>query len=290
MSPNELPANNSLAIFENVPVRRRWDAAQEKWYFAIVDVVKVLTDSVNPSNYWKVLKNRLKKEGSQLVTNCNQLKLKARDGKNYKTDVADTETILRLIQSVPSPKAEPFKLWLAKVGYERMQETINPELAVDRARTYWKLVGRSEKWIEHRMRGQETRNKLTDYWQDNGVTEKIEYAMLTDIIHKEWSGFTTKEHKRLKGLKGHNLRDNMTEAELIFTALAELSTRHIAKADQAQGYTQNAHAAHKGGGIAGNARQALEDQTSKRVVSSENFLPPQKEKKKLEDKSNDKNA
>lgn len=274
--------DKTMAIFESVPVRRVWDAEKEQWYFAIVDVIKVLTDSPNPAVYWRVLKKRLIDEGSnETVTKCNTLKMKALDGKMRDTDVANTETLFRLIQSVPSPKAEPFKLWLAKVGYERLQETVNPELAVDRAREHWKQAGRPAKWIEQRMRGQETRNKLTDYWNESGVKQGIEYAQLTDIIHQEWSGLTTKQHKRVKGLKGQNLRDNMTEAELIFTALAELSTTQIAKADEAKGFIGNAKAAQQGGGIAGDARKKLEARTGKKVVSAENFLPPKKEQKKL---------
>ena len=276
-----IKSDKLITNFENIPVRRAWDEDKERWYFAVVDIIKVLTESANPSNYWKVLKNRLKKEGSELVTNCNQLKLKAKDGKMYLTDVADTESIFRLIQSVPSPKAEPFKQWLARVGYERLQETVDPELAVNRAREHWQQAGRSEKWIEQRMRGQETRNKLTDYWQENGVQKGVEYAQLTDIIHYEWSGLTTKTHKRIKGLKGQNLRDNMTEAELIFTALAELSTTQIAKSDETKGFTENAKSALKGGAIAGNARKALEEQTKIKVVSTQNFLPPKKKIKRL---------
>ncbi len=276
--------DKTMAIFESVPVRRIWDAEKEQWYFSVVDVIQVLTEAANyqaARNYWKVLKNRLNSEGSEVVTKCNQLKMKAPDGKMRLTDVANTETLFRLIQSVPSPKAEPFKLWLAKVGYERLQETVNPELAVDRAREHWKQAGRPAKWIEQRMRGQETRNKLTDYWHESGVTQGIEYAKLTDIIHQEWSGLTTKQHKRVKGLKGHNLRDNMTEAELIFTALAELSTTQIAKADEAKGFVENAKSAQQGGSIAGDARKKLEARTGKKVVSTENFLPPKKEQKKL---------
>jgi DNA-damage-inducible protein D len=209
-----------------------------------------------------------------------QLKLEARDGKKYATDVADTEVLFRIIQSVPSPKAEPFKRWLAKVGYERLQETVDPELAVNRARKNWIRTGRSEKWVEQRMRGQETRNKLTDYWKESGVKEGREYASLTDIIHQEWSGLTTKHHKMIKNLKRENLRDNMTEAELIFTALAELSTTQIAKTENAEGYDQNANSAKKGGRIAGDARKALELQTGRKVVSPENYLSKGGEERK----------
>jgi len=265
--------NKSIINFEDALVRRVWDEKKEKWYFAIVDIAAILTDSVDPGAYWRKLKERLKKEGNETVTNRHTLKMKALDGKMRETDVADTETLFRIIQSIPSPKAEPFKLWLAKVGYERLQETVNPELAVNRARKHWLSVGRSAKWIEQRMRGQEIRNKLTDYWSEAGVKEGIEYASLTDIIHKEWSELTTGQHKKLKGLKGHNLRDHMSEAEIIFTSLAELSTRQIAQTEKAKGFLGNIPPARKGGQIAGNARKALEAQTGKKVVSGGNFLP-----------------
>ncbi len=267
--------------FEQIPIRRVWDEKAEKWWFSVVDVVGILSESLDSRTYWKVLKNRLKQEGSQLVTKCNQLKLIGKDGKMRLTDVADTETLLRLVQSIPSPKAEPFKLWLAKVGYERLQETVDPQLAVNRARKHWQQWGRSGKWIEQRMLGIETRNKLTDYWQESGVKEKNEYAILTDIIHREWSELTTKQHKNLKGLKTQNLRDHMSEAEIIFTALAELSTRHIAQSDAAQGFDENKVSAHQGGRISGNARKALERRTGKKVVRGENFLPPKEKTKKL---------
>ena len=275
--------SESLIInFENVPVRRAWDAKKEKWFFAVVDVVAILTESSIPRRYWSDLKIKLKEEGSQLSEKIVQLKMLSKDGKKYNTDLSDTETLFRIIQSIPSKKAEPFKQWLAKVGYERLQEIVDPELAVNRARDHWQQVGRSTKWIEQRMRGQEVRNKLTDYWKDNEVKKDVEYAMLTDIIHKEWSGLTTGQHKKVKGLKGHNLRDNMTEAELIFTALAELSTTQIAKSEEAHGYVQNKAAGHRGGKIAGNARKALERQTGKKVISQENFLPTRKEHKRLQ--------
>ena len=215
------------AFFESQPIRRVYDEATETWWFSVVDIVQVLTqqpDTRRASNYWKVLKNRLAKEGSQLVTNCNQLKLMAEDGKQRLTDVATAETLLRLVQSVPSPKAEPIKLWLAKVGYERMQEMADPALGLTRTRENWRKLGRSEKWITQRMTGQETRNKLTDYWASHKVKQGEEFAILTNLIHEEWSGVSVKEHKNLKGLENQNLRDHMSEAELIFTALAELST------------------------------------------------------------------
>jgi hypothetical protein len=228
-----------------------------------------------------VLKSRLKKEGNESVTNCNQLKLQSDDGKFYKTDVGNVEDIFRLIQSIPSPKAEPFKQWLAKVGYERLQEINDPSQSIDRARENWQKLGRSEKWIQQRMTGQETRNKLTDYWQESGVKKGDEFAALTNIIHQEWTGLTVKKHKDLKGLKSQNLRDHMSEAELIFTALAELSTRQIAETSKAKGLKENALASKKGGAVAKNARKELEAKTGKSVVTGENFLPPAKDKKKL---------
>ncbi|MEK7211298.1 MAG: BRO family protein [Patescibacteria group bacterium] len=278
-----MPSENNklIAIFEEHPVRRTWDEKQEKWYFGIVDIISILTSSSNPATYWKVLKNRLKKEGSELVTKCNQLKLLAKDGKKYLTDVADVETIFRLVQSVPSPKAEPLKLWLAKVGYERMQETIDPELSISRGRKNWQLMGRSQKWVEQRMLSVETRNKLTDYWSEHGIEKGEEFANLTNVIHQEWSGLSVKIHKNIKNLKTQNLRDHMSEAELIFTALAELSTRQISETEKAEGYGQNEITARKGGKISGNARKALEQQTGKKVVSTDNFLPTSKEPEKL---------
>jgi len=220
-----------IAIFEGHKIRRMYDEKTEIWYFSVVDIIQVLIqqpDFQAARNYWKVLKNRLTKEGSQSVTNCNRLKLTAADGKSYLTDVASAETLLRLVQSVPSPKAEPIKLWLARVGYERMQEMSDPARALERARVTWQSHGRSEKWIQQRMTGQETRNKLTDYWATHDIKKGDEYAILTNLIHKEWSGVSVNDHKELKGLKTQNLRDHMSEAELIFTALAELSTRQIA--------------------------------------------------------------
>jgi hypothetical protein len=272
------------AQFENQAIRRVYDEATDTWWFSVVDIVQVLTqqpDTRSASNYWKVLKNRLAKEGSQLVTNCNQLKLPAADGKMYRTDCAQPETILRLVQSVPSPKAEPIKLWLAKVGHERLQEIADPSLSIDRARALYQKQGRSEKWIERRMSGQETRNKLTDYWAGHEVKPGDEFAVLTNLIHEEWSGVSVKTHKEIKGLERQNLRDHMTEAELIFTALAELSTRQVAESVDASGLPENAKAARVGGGIARRARQELESQSGRSVVSGENFLPPSKQKKRL---------
>ncbi len=275
---------SEIKIFENKKVRSQYDADKEVWYFSIVDIVGILTEQPTVDrarNYWKVLKSRLKKEGNESVTNCNQLKLQSDDGKFYKTDVGNVEDIFRLIQSIPSPKAEPFKQWLAKVGYERLQEINDPSQSIDRARENWQKLGRSEKWIQQRMTGQETRNKLTDYWQESGVKKGDEFAALTNIIHQEWTGLTVKKHKDLKGLKSQNLRDHMSEAELIFTALAELSTRQIAETTKAKGLKENAVASKKGGAVAKNARKELEAKTGKSVVTGENFLPPAKDKKKL---------
>src|SRR3989304_3009326 len=227
-----------MAIFEGRNVRRIWDDKRELWYFSVIDIIAILTDQVNynrAKTYWTTLKNRLKNEGSEVVTNCDRLKMLAQDGKMRETDAADTETLFRLIQSVPSPKAEPIKLWLAKVGYERIEEINNPEKALNRSRDYWQKMGRSGKGIQQRMMGQEIRNKLTDYWKDNEVKKQDEYEILSNIIHQEWSDLTVKEHKNLKNLKGENLRDHMTDAELVFTALAELSTRQIAETMQTKG-------------------------------------------------------
>ena len=272
-----------LVVFEGKNIRRHWDNKAEKWYFSVVDIIAILTnqsDFQTARKYWNKLNERLKKEGSQVVTNCHRLKLEAADGKKYLTDVADVETLLRLIQSVPSPKAEPIKLWLAKVGYERIQEVSDPEKALNRSRSYWQRLGRSQKWIQQRMMGQETRNKLTDYWKNNEVKEQDEYAILTNIIHQEWSDLSVKEHKKFKSLKTENLRDHMTDAELVFTALAELSTRQIAETMQTKGLEKNKIPAKKGGHIAKNARKELEQKTGKRVVSGSNYLPPERKRLK----------
>jgi len=267
----------TLAVFEGYKIRRHYDEHTETWYFSVIDIIQVLIqqpDFQAARNYWKVLKNRLNKEGSETVTKCNRLKMVAEDGKMRITDVADPETILRIVQSVPSPKAEPIKLWLAKVGYERMQDMADPARSVDRARDFWQQHGRSEKWIQQRMMGQETRNKLTDYWKDHQIKKEEEYAILTNIIHREWSDVTVQEHKKIKGLKTQNLRDHMSEAELIFTALAELSTRQIAESVDATGMKDNKAAGKKGGRIAKKARLELESKTGKKVVTGDNFLPP----------------
>lgn len=273
--------NNSIKLFESKKVRTHWDELQEKWFFSVIDVIEILTESPRPRKYWSALKTKLQAEGSELSQKLGQLKMAAEDGKMRETDVADTETLLRIIQSIPSPKAEPFKQWLAKVGYERMKEIADPEQSIERARENWQKLGRSEKWIQQRMTGQETRNKLTDYWKGHGVEKSDEFALLTNIIHQEWTGLKVKDHKNLKGLKSQNLRDHMTEAELIFTALAELSTRQIAETDEAEGLNENAKAGKKGGKIAKDARVALELKTGKKVVTGESFLPPIKENKKL---------
>jgi len=274
---------HALAVFEDFKIRRIYDEKSEMWYFSVVDIIAALTqqpDYQSARNYWKVLKNRLKKEESQAVTDCNRLKMIAADGKMRLTDAATPETLLRLIQSVPSPKAEPFKLWLAKVGYERIQDMSDPARSLDRAREYWQQRGRSEKWIQQRMMGQETRNKLTDYWKGHEIESETEYAILTNIIHQEWSGLSVKRHKQAKGLKTQNLRDHMSEAELIFTALAELSTRQIAESVDATGMAENVDAGKKGGKISKKARLELEQKTGKSVVTGENFLPPVNSRKK----------
>lgn len=265
-----------VQLFEQKKVRSHYDTEKEIWYFSVIDVIQILTGSTIPKRYWTDLKKKLKAEGSEAYDKIVQLKMLADDGKNRLTDTADTETLLRLIQSIPSPKAEPFKQWLAKVGYERIQELADPSQSLDRARENWQNLGRSEKWIQQRMTGQETRNKLTDYWKESGVEKKDEFALLTNIIHQEWTGLSVKKHKEVKELKSQNLRDHMSEAELIFTALAELSTRQIAESDEAKGLLENAKASKKGGAIAKNARIALEDKTGKSVVTGENFLPPGK--------------
>jgi len=267
--------DNNLTLFEDYKIRRVYDEPTETWHFSVVDVIQALIqqpDHLTARKYWNKLKERLRLEGSQSVTNCHQLKMTAADGKNYLTDVATAETLLRLVQSVPSPKAEPIKLWLAKVGYERMQEIADPALSLNRARETWKKHGRSTQWIQQRMLGQETRNKLTDYWKEHDINKPDEFAILTNIIHQEWAEVTVKEHKAIKGLKTQNLRDHMNEAELIFTALAEMSTRKIAESVEAKGMPENAQAGKKGGGIARKARIELESVTGRKVISPGNYL------------------
>lgn len=272
--------NQNIVLFENRQVRRYYDSENEIWYFSIVDIVEALTESVNPTDYLKKLRKRDTELGTYLGTNCPQVEMLS-NGKKRKTLAGTAQDIFRLIQSIPSPKAEPFKQWLAKVGYERMQEIADPSQGLDRARENWQKLGRSEKWIQQRMTGQETRNKLTDYWKENGVEKADQFALLTNIIHQEWTGLSVKKHKEVKGLKSQNLRDHMSEAELIFTALAELSTRQIAETDEAKGLQENAKAGKKGGKIAKDARLQLEQQTGKNVVTGENFLPLSKEQRKL---------
>jgi DNA-damage-inducible protein D len=277
--------NKDLAVFEGREIRRSYDEKTGTWWFSVVDIVRALTqqpDYQTARKYWKVLKGRLAKEGSELVTDCYQLKMTADDGKKRLTDAATAETLLRLVQSVPSPKAEPIKLWLAKVGYERMQEMSDPARSLDRARETWQKLGRSEKWIEQRMTGQETRNKLTDYWAGHDVKKGDEFAILTNIIHQEWADVSVQGHKQLKGLKTQNLRDHMSEAELIFTALAELSTRHIAESVQASGMPENKTAAKMGGRISKKARVELEEKTGRKIVTGENYLPSPKGIKRRE--------
>jgi hypothetical protein len=272
---------SNIKLFEQKEIRSYWNEKEEQWYFSIVDIVEALTDSVNATDYLKKLRKRDTALGSYIGTNCPQVEMLT-NGKKRKTLAGTVKDIFRIIQSIPSPKAEPFKQWLAKVEYERMQEIQDPEMSLDRARENWQKLGRSEKWIQQRMTGQETRNKLTDYWKENGVQKSDEFAFLTNIIHQEWTGLTVKKHKDLKGLKSQNLRDHMSEAELIFTALAELSTRQIAETEKAKGVQENAIAGKKGGKIAKDARLALEQKTGKKVVTKDSFLPPTKNIKKLD--------
>ena len=264
---------NRIALFEGKKIRRVWDAKNEKWYFSVVDIVGILTESTNPTDYLKKLRKRDQDLGKYLVTNCPQVNMMTETGKWRKTLAGNPENLLRIIQSIPSKKAEPIKIWLAKVGYERIQEISDPEKALNRSREYWNKMGRSKKWIQQRMMGQEIRNKLTDYWQEHHVSKEEEYAILTNIIHQEWSDLSVKSHKHLKGLKTENLRDHMTDAELVFTALAELSTRQIAETIQSKGLVENKIPAKKGGRIAKNARLELEQKTGKKVVSGQNYLP-----------------
>lgn len=261
---------SNIQLFENRQVRSHWDAEQEKWYFSIVDVVAILTDSPNPRKYWSVLKTRLKKEGSELATNCSQLKMQSADGKYYKTDVADTEQLFRLIQSVPSPKAEPFKQWLAKVGSQRLDQIQDPELSIQQALRDYRNLGYSDDWINQRLKSIEIRKELTDEWQRTGITDNKEFAILTNILTKTWSGKSVKEYKEYKGLKKQNLRDNMTSTELILNMLAEASTKDISQAHNPTTFNQSKTIAKQGGNVAKVARMELEKQTGKSVVSSDN--------------------
>ena len=261
---------NAIQLFEDKKVRTAWDAEQEKWYVSIIDVIAILTDSSNPRKYWSVLKLRLKKEGSQLTTNCSQLKMQSSDGKFYKTDVADTEQLFRLIQSIPSPKAEPFKLWLAQIAAERLDEMQDPEISIDRALDQYMQLGYSESWINQRLKSIEIRKELTDEWKSRGIKEGQQFAILTDIITQSWSGKTTKEYKILKGLKKENLRDNMTNTELILNMLAEASTKDISKVVNPDTFEDNINVAKQGGNVANVARKELEAKTGQKVVSSSN--------------------
>ena len=262
--------HNQIQIFEEKKVRTVWDDSEEKWYFSIVDAVAVLTDSPDPRNYWKVLKHRLKKEGNQSVTNCNQLKLPSSDGKYYKTDVADTEQLFRLIQSIPSPKAEPFKLWMAQVAADRLNQMQDPELGIEQALTDYKRLGYSDNWINQRLKSIEIRKDLTDEWKRHGLKEGVQFATLTDIIYSTWSGMTAKEYKQFKGLKKENLRDNMTNRELVLNMLAELSTKDISESRNPETFGEHAEVARQGGEIARNARAELEAKTGRPVVTSLN--------------------
>ena len=261
---------NSIILFNQKKVRRYWDENKELWYFSIVDVVAILTKSINPQAYWRKLKERLKKEGNESVTNCHALKMQAADGKMRFTDVADTEQLLRLIQSIPSPKAEPFKLWLANVGYERIEETEDPELAFERAMQTYLKKGYSEEWINQRLKSIEVRKELTDEWQQRGIKEGLEYAILTDEITKAWADKSVKEYKKLKKLKKQNLRDNMTNLELVLNMLAEASTTEISKKKKPESFPQNKEVARQGGHVAGTARKEIEAQTGESIVSPKN--------------------
>ena len=260
----------AIKLFNDRKVRTLWDNEHEKWYFSIVDVIGVLTESENPNNYWKVLKSRLKKEGSELVTNCNQLKMESSDGKFYKTDVADTEQLFRLIQSVPSPKAEPFKLWLARVGRERIDEIEDPELGIDRLMETYLKKGYSKEWVNQRLKRIEVRKELTDEWDKRRIQKGQEYAILTDEITQAWSGFTTKQYKTFKALKKENLRDHMTNLELVLNMLAEATTTEISKEKNPKSFNDSKKIAKQGGIIAGNTRREIEEKTGKRVVTKQN--------------------
>jgi len=259
-----------IKLFDNKKIRSSWNKEEEKWYFSIVDIIEVLTDSINPQVYWRVLKKRMLAEGNETVTNCNGLKMVASDGKYRITDVADTEQLLRLIQSIPSPKAEPFKLWLAQVGYERIEESQDPEKSIDRAMESYKNLGYSDAWINQRLKSIEVRKELTDEWDNRGVKKGQQYATLTDIITQAWSGKSVKQYKSLKGLKKENLRDNMTNLELVLNMLAEATTTEISKENNPKTFDDSKKIAAKGGEIAGDTRKKIEEQTGKKIVSSQN--------------------
>ena len=286
---NKMVNKNSMKLFGDDKIRAIWDDEQEKWYFSVVDVVAVLTESPNPQTYWRVLKKRLKDEGNETVTNCNGLKMRATDGKMRLTDVADTEQLLRIIQSMPSPKAEPFKAWLAKVGAERLDQMQDPELSIQQAMMDYKRLGYSDNWINQRLKSIEIRKDLTDQWKLHNVEEGVQYASLTDIIYQTWAGRTAKEYKQLKGLKKENLRDNMTNEELVLNMLAELSATSITKAKNPQTLDENKTCAKEGGDVARVAREELEAKTGRQVVSplsAKRFFEAQQPKENLEDKKN----
>ncbi len=283
---------NSIKLFGEEKVRAVWDEKKEKWFFSVVDIVAILTESPNPQTYWRVLKKRLKDEGNETVTNCNALKMLAADGKMRLTDVADTEQVLRIIQSIPSPKAEPFKMWLAKVGAERLDQMQDPELSIQQAMLDYKNLGYSDNWINQRLKSIEIRKDLTDQWKLHNVEEGIQYATLTDIIYQAWAGRTTKEYKQFKSLKKENLRDNMTNEELVLNMLAELSATSITKAKNPQTLDENKLCAKEGGNVAKVAREELEAKTGRQVVSplsAKRFFEVQKQKKNLEDKKDNDN-
>ncbi|HHV3270264.1 TPA: BRO-N domain-containing protein [Streptococcus agalactiae] len=263
---------DEIKLYENKEIRSVWDEEKEEWYFSVVDVVRVLTESENPQVYWRVLKKRLKEEGNETVTNCNALKMKAADGKMRLTDVADMQGIFRIIQSIPSPKAEPFKLWLAEVGKERIDEIIDPELTIDRALETYLKKGYTREWINQRLQAIQVRKELTDAWDDHGIQKGIEYAILTDEITKAWSGMTTRGYKNLKGLKKENLRDNMTTLEIVLNMLAEATTTELTKTTNPKGLEENKKIAKRGGSIAGNARKEIEKETGKPVITSKNAV------------------
>ena len=278
---------NAIKLFQDQRVRVHWNNDIEKWYFSIVDVIGLLTNSINPNAYWRKLKERLKKEGNETVTNCHGLKMMAADGKMRMTDIADTEQLLRLIQSIPSPNAEPFKVWLAKVGYERIEETEDPELAFDRAMETYLKKGYSKIWINQRLKSIEVRKELTDEWESRGVKKGSEYAILTDEITKAWAGFTTKEYKKFKSLKKENLRDNMTNLELVLNMLAEATTKEISGERKPKTFIENKIIANQGGTVAGNARKEIEEKSGKKVISSLNakelVITEKKETKNLDE-------
>lgn len=271
---------NEIQLFDGKQVRYVWDEKQEKYFFSVVDVIQVLTDSENPRKYWSVLKTRLKQEGSELATNCSQLKMPSRDGKNYLTDVADTEQVFRLIQSIPSKKAEPFKLWLAALGQERMNQLQDPELSIEQAIKDYRRLGYSETWINQRIKTIEIRKGLTDEWQRGGMKEEYDYAKLTDIISKAWSGMTTREYKKYKGLRKESLRDNMTNVELMLNGLAEAAATELSKRENPKGFAENANVAQRGGDVAHVARERLEQELGDTIISDQralNFTNPPEE-------------